>query len=155
MRKRADKGRGRRKSCAILTCHSSHTEIAFYGFPVCLFPGRKKHVTLVSDPLAGLSPGSAGHPTARPAHQSQRSRAHRRGGAHVHEQLGHAHQVPWLQVSLFSFALLDHLDHPASLCRYSILCMFLKPSPILDGEINNRCIITLLYGTKTWIKHTV
>lgn len=98
MRKRSDKTRlaqggrdtnARRRRISILFLH---------GFPVCLLPGREKHVSPVSDPVSGLSSGHAGDSAPGSAHQSQRARSHRRGWTHVHQQPGDAHQIPRLTV---------------------------------------------------------
>lgn len=60
--------------------------------------GGAEHVQDVPEPLARVPDDGPGHPVAGPAHQGQRPRAHRRGGAHVHQQFGHAYQVPRVQV---------------------------------------------------------
>ena len=60
--------------------------------------GRAQHVPDVSEQVPGVSHEHPGHPLPGTAHQDQRPGPHRRGGAHVHQQPGHAHQVPRVQV---------------------------------------------------------
>ena len=61
--------------------------------------GGAEHVQDVSEPLTCVAHDCPGHPIPRPAHQGQRARPYRRGGTHVHQQPGDAHQVPGVQVS--------------------------------------------------------
>lgn len=60
--------------------------------------GGKKHVPSVSDALPGFSSGCSRNSSPSSTHQVQRSRAHRCRRTHVHQQPGHPHQVPRLQV---------------------------------------------------------
>ena len=69
-----------------------------HGFYLHLLSGGKKHVTAVSDPVPGLSPGRPGDPSAGSADQGERPGAHRCRGTHVHQQPGDPHQVPRLKV---------------------------------------------------------
>jgi len=95
-----------------------------HGFPVCLLPGREKHVTPVSDPVSGLSSGVSGDSSAGSAHQSQRARAHRRGRTHVHQQPGDPHQIPRLTVR--PLASLSAHTHTCALFNGFLCTVFLR-----------------------------
>lgn len=98
MRKRSDKTRLAQGGRDTNAPWRRISIIFLHGIPVCLLPGREKHVSPVSEPVSGLSSGHAGDSTPGSAHQIQRARSHRRGRTHVHQQPGDAHQIPRLTV---------------------------------------------------------
>ena len=72
-----------------------------HGFRIYLLSGRKKHVTSVVDPVPGISSEFARDPTPGATYQVECTGAHWRRWTHVHQQSGHSHQIPRLQVRLW------------------------------------------------------